>query len=317
MTSADALVTMTRPSIVRIPIVRRYPNGAPLVTGVVLATGIAVLDWVTGPLVSFSLLYVIAVIPVTWLGSWSHGTLVAGLAASQNLFAAYRADGTLRLEHLWNAAMLLGVLMVVAALVALLHDALAEQRRHATVDPLTGAMNRRAFTMIAERERLRSLRDGTPLTLAYFDLDDFKTVNDTHGHSAGDEVLTSFAQAVEAAIRGTDLFARLGGDEFVLLLPDTDARRAIVVVDRVRRLLADTCHIDGRPLTTSVGVATYRFPPTTVDAMLAGADTLMYDAKRRGGDTVAGMVYVGPWSRWSDTVADHEPALAPVARIPV
>lgn len=302
--------------IVRIPLIRRFPNGAPLVVGVVLATGIAALDWVTGPGVSFSLLYVIAVMSVTWLGTRRHGVLVASLAASQSLLAAHAGTGV-GSSDLWNGTMLFGVLIVVTILVGALRTALADQRRHATMDPLTGAMNRRAFALIAERERLRAGRDGSPLSLAYFDLDDFKAVNDTLGHSTGDTVLTAFASAVDGSVRGTDLFARLGGDEFVLLLPATDAREALVVVDRARRLLAGTCTVDGRALTTSVGLATFRFPPANVDAMIAAADELMYQSKGRGGNTVVGMVYVGPWTRWSRTMEENEPILIPMERLPV
>jgi diguanylate cyclase (GGDEF)-like protein len=302
--------------IVRIALFRRFPNAGPLVVGVLLATGIAALDWVTGPHVSFSLLYVIAVMSVTWLGTRRHGALVAGLAASQSLYAAHTGDG-LASSDVWNAAMLLGVLLVVTILVGALATTIIEQRRHATLDPLTGAMNRRAFALIAERERLRAGRDGSPLSLAYFDLDDFKVINDVRGHSAGDSVLTAFVSAAVGSVRGTDLFARLGGDEFVLLLPDTDAREAMVVVDRVRRLLGDTCQVDGRALSASVGLATFRFPPSTVDGMIAAADDLMYQAKNRGGDTVAGMVFVGPWTRWSRTMDDNEPMLVPVERLPV
>ncbi len=302
--------------IVRIPLIRRFPNGGPLVVGVVLATGIATVDWVTGPEVSLSLLYVIAVMSVTWLGTRRHGALVAGLAASQSLLAAHAGSG-LTSSDLWNGSMLLGVLAVVTILVGALRTALVDQRRHATLDPLTGAMNRRAFALIAERERLRAGREGSPLSLAYFDLDDFKAVNDALGHSAGDGVLKAFASAVENSVRGTDLFARFGGDEFVLLLPDTDAREAVVVVDRVRRLLAEAGNVDDRALTTSVGLATFRFPPSTVDGMIAAADDLMYQAKNRNGDTVVGMVYVGPWTRWSRTMEQNEPVLVPVERIPV
>ena len=103
-------------TIVRIPIIRRFPNAGPLIVGVLLATGIAVLDWVTGPQVSFSLLYVIAVMSVTWLGTRRHGALVAGLAASQSLFAAFAGDG-LASSDVWNAVMLLGVLLVASVLV--------------------------------------------------------------------------------------------------------------------------------------------------------------------------------------------------------
>jgi diguanylate cyclase (GGDEF)-like protein len=294
-------------SLVRLAAVRRFPNAAPLVLGVVLVALIAFGDWVTGPELSFSVLYMGAVVAVTWLGSRRHGMLVAGLAAAESLLATVLGHGALGPADIWNASTQLAVLVLTATLIGSLRRALVDQRRMAMVDPLTGAMNRRAFQLVAERERLRAGREGTPLSLAYFDLDDFKEINDRLGHAAGDDLLTGFATAVNETIRGTDLLARIGGDEFVLLLPDTDAREAMLVVDRVRNLLVDETG-SGATVTTSVGIATFRFPPNTVDALLAGADDLLYQAKGRGGDTVAGMVIVGPWTRWSDSMSISKPA---------
>jgi diguanylate cyclase (GGDEF)-like protein len=288
-------------TLVRFAIVRRFPNAAPLLLGVVLVALIAAADWATGPELSFSVLYMGAVIAVTWLGSRRHGMLIAGLASAESLLATVVANDSVGLADVWNASTQFVVLILVAALIGSLRHALADQRRMAMVDPLTGAMNRRAFQLVAERERLRAGREGTPLTLAYFDIDRFKEINDRLGHGAGDRLLAEFSTAVDEMIRGTDLFARMGGDEFVLLLPDTDAREAMLVVDRVRKLLLDD-ETAGHPATTSVGIATFRFPPSTVDALLAEADDLLYQAKDRGGDTVVGMVIVGPWTRWSDSL---------------
>lgn len=294
-------------SLVRLAIVRRFPNAAPLLIGVVLVALIAVADWATGPELSFSVLYLGAVVAVTWLGTRRHGMLVAGLAAAESLLAAVVADAAITVATLWNASTQLLVLLLAATAIGSLRHAVVEQRRMAMVDPLTGAMNRRAFQLVAERERLRAGRDGSPLTLAYFDLDHFKEINDRLGHAAGDRLLGEFSRAAEDTLRGTDLFARIGGDEFVLLLPDTDAREAMVVVDRVRKILRDEETL-GQQITSSVGIASYRFPPNSVDAMLAGADELLYQAKDRGGDTVVGMVIVGPWTRWSDSIHLAEPA---------
>jgi len=295
-------------TLVRFALVRRFPNAAPLLFGVVLVALIAVADWATGPELSFSVLYMGAVVGVTWLGSRRHGMLVAGLAAAESLLATVLVHDAVTLADVWNASTQLVVLILTAALIGSLRHALADQRRMAMVDPLTGAMNRRAFQLVAERERLRAGREGSPLTLAYFDIDRFKDINDRLGHGAGDRLLLEFSGAVGAIIRGTDLFARIGGDEFVLLLPDTDAREAMIVVDRVRKLLLDNAIVADHPVTTSVGIATFRFPPHTVDALLAGADDLLYQAKDRGGDTVVGMVIVGPWTRWSDSINLSKPA---------
>lgn len=295
-------------SLVRIGLIRRFPNGTPILLGVLLVSGIATLDWATGPIVDVSLLYVIAVMAVTWAGTRRHGVLVAGLAASQGLLASVFEVGRLPMSALWNATTRLGVLILITILLGSLRNALVDQKHMAMVDPLTGALNRRAFQLVAERERLRAGRDGGAISLAYFDLDEFKTINDAHGHAFGDSLLFDFAATLTAAVRGTDIVCRMGGDEFVLLLPDTDAREAMIVVDRVRRLIYEHCMIDARPITTSVGIATYRFPPSTVDALISGADELMYRAKARGGDTVVGMVIVGPWTRWSDSVSLTQPA---------
>jgi diguanylate cyclase (GGDEF)-like protein len=291
-------------TLVRSPIVRRFPTGAPLAIGTVLVTGIAILDWATGTTISVGLLHALAITTVTWFGSRRNGLLVSGLAGAETLAAAVWAGGALTVPVLLNAATRLGVLVVVTVLVASLRDSLVEQRRLATVDPLTGSLNRRAFGLVAERERLRAGRNGGAITVAYFDLDEFKTINDEHGHATGDRLLRVFAASVRAGIRSTDIFSRMGGDEFVLLLPDTDARDSVVIVDRVRRILADLCETEGTAMTTSIGIATYRFPPSSIDVMVAGADELMYRAKARGGDSVVGSVIVGPWTRWSDHVAE-------------
>ena len=294
-------------SLVRIGLIRRHPNGAPIVLGVLAVSAIATLDWATGPIVDVSLLYVIAVMAVTWAGTRRHGALVAGLAAAQGLLAGVVEVGHLPMSALWNATTRLGVLVLVSALLGTLRNALIDQRRMAMVDPLTGAMNRRAFQLVAERERLRAGRDGGAISLAYFNIDRFKDINDARGHGFGDTLLSEFADTMTGAVRGTDIVCRMGGDEFVLLLPDTDAREAMIVVDRIRRLIHESVTAD-RPITTSVGIATYRFPPSTVDALISGADQLMYQAKSRGGDTAVGMVIVGPWTRWSDSVSLTQPA---------
>lgn len=301
--------TTVEGTLVRLRLIHRFPEGAPTVIGTLMITTIAVLDWVTGPAVSLSLLYALAAGAVTWLGTTRHGRLISSLAAAESLGAHVLADGALAISAVWNSLTRLGVLLVITSLVAALRSSLVEQRNRAMIDPLTGALNRRSFNLIGERERLRAGRMGSPLSLAYFDLDDFKSVNDRLGHEAGDRLLRVFAASVRAGVRGTDVLCRIGGDEFVLMLPDTDARQAVVVVDRVRSILAECCRSEAVPVTASVGITTYRFPPSTVAAMVAGADGLMYRAKSRGGDTVVGTVVVGPWTRWSDHVADTEHAL--------
>jgi len=264
-------------------------------------SAVAGLDYLTGTAVSVDLLYVLAVMAVTWVGCRRHAVLVAVLAAAESLAAeaASGAGWTLTLAAVWNALTGLVVLTLVAVMLDSRHRAVEHQRHLATVDSLTGALNRRAFEIAAERERLRAARHGTVLTLAYLDVDHFKSANDRLGHRAGDKVLEEVAAAVTRTVRATDLFARVGGDEFVLLLPETDAREAMTVVQRVRAAAATAARASGYPAALSAGIATFRFPPESVDAMLAAADDLLYKAKAAGRDRVVGAVMPGPWPRWA------------------
>ena len=289
-------------TLVRIDLFRRSRHVAPIALGVLLVSAIAALDWTTGPEVSTSLLYAVAVMAVTWVGSRRHGVLVAVLSAVQGL-AAHAADPesvAITATAVWNAATRLAVLILMASLLGSLRRALIEQRHLAAVDPMTGSLNRRAFQIAAERERLRAARTGAPLSLAYLDIDRFKEFNDRHGHRTGDRILAALARAVTDSVRGTDLFARIGGDEFAVFLPDTDARDAVKVIHRIRDAVRTACCGESAPITISAGIATFRYPPASVDTIVESADQLMYRAKRAGGDRVVGAVLAGPWLRWAD-----------------
>ncbi len=161
-------------------------------------SAVAGLDYLTGTIVSVDLLYVLAVMAVTWIGCRRHAVLVAVLAATEGLLAQVAAGPgmTLTLPAVWNAVTQLVVLTLVAVLLDSLHRALEHQRHLAAVDSLTGALNRRAFEIAAERERLRAARHGTALSLAYLDVDHFKAANDRLGHHAGDRVLAEVARAI-------------------------------------------------------------------------------------------------------------------------
>ncbi|MCJ7725493.1 MAG: GGDEF domain-containing protein [Acidimicrobiia bacterium] len=264
--------------------------GVVTLLGIGAVVAITALDWVTGPDTFLSILSVFPVMAVAWYALSEHAVVVASLAAGGSLLIAHGVGGV------WTAMTLLVVLLAAAALPGRLRDALAHQTEAAATDPLTGALNRRAFQDAAERERLRAERRGEPISVAYLDLDGFKEVNDRHGHQAGDKVLEDLATSVLETIRGTDLFCRIGGDEFVLLLPDTGAKEAAAVIIRARSAM----NIDTTPVTSSVGIATFQIVPTTVGAMIDAADDLMYQAKHEGKDRIVGAVVAGPWMRWED-----------------
>ncbi|MBI4184623.1 MAG: diguanylate cyclase [Proteobacteria bacterium] len=163
------------------------------------------------------------------------------------------------------------------------HEHIVELSR---TDALTGLLNRRAFFADLARRFARLERDGEPAALVYVDLDNFKLVNDIHGHKRGDEALLALTRILKGGSRSRDLLARLGGDEFALWFEYVDEA---TVRERAERLLAESRRLavfsgdPARPLGVSLGIAIYR-PNVgeSLDALLARADAAMYDIKRGG-----------------------------------
>ncbi|USU11103.1 sensor domain-containing diguanylate cyclase [Sphingomonadaceae bacterium OTU29THOMA1] len=160
-----------------------------------------------------------------------------------------------------------------------------ELRMVAQVDFLTGALTRRAFVEQAEREIARAARYHRPSTIVMLDVDHFKSVNDTYGHAAGDQVLHQLAELATLTLRPSDLFGRLGGEEFALLLPETGGDDAVIAAERLRMAIAANVIrlADGQDLriTASFGVAALA-ADTSVAAWLERADTMLYAAKAGG-----------------------------------
>jgi diguanylate cyclase (GGDEF)-like protein/PAS domain S-box-containing protein len=155
-------------------------------------------------------------------------------------------------------------------------------------DPLTGLLNRRRFEQELERHVTHTARYGPEGALLVLDLDDFKAVNDTLGHHAGDELIVAVAGLLTQQLRDSDVIARLGGDEFAILLPTGTAAEAEAVAAKLVRAVRDEVTVLGasraRRITTSVGVAAFADGDTTGDAVLVSADLAMYEAKEAGRD---------------------------------
>ncbi|WP_199562433.1 diguanylate cyclase, partial [Micromonospora deserti] len=168
-----------------------------------------------------------------------------------------------------------------------------ETQRLSLTDPLTGLWNYRYLRESIRREVERANRFGRMLSVLALDLDRFKEVNDTHGHAAGDAVLAEFARRVRGEIREVDLAFRQGGEEFVVLLPETDARGATIVAERLGAAVRGTpITVDGHgdapvpvPVTVSIGIAVYPDHAGTGQQVLDAADDALYAAKAAGRDT--------------------------------
>jgi len=155
----------------------------------------------------------------------------------------------------------------------------------ATIDGLTGIKNHRAFQEQLDMEWRRRMRTMSPLSLILFDVDHFKTFNDTYGHPKGDDVLRRVGEILMENARDGDFVARYGGEEFIVLAPDTGADGALVLAERLRVAL-ESATWPLREITASFGVASTSLSISSPSELISAADSAMYDAKHKGRNVV-------------------------------
>jgi diguanylate cyclase (GGDEF)-like protein/putative nucleotidyltransferase with HDIG domain len=169
-----------------------------------------------------------------------------------------------------------------------LQEANRRLKELATTDELTGLWNRRRFAEILALELERAKRRHAPLALAMFDIDQFKSINDTYGHAMGDRVLKEAAKTIQGGARGTDVVARYGGDEFMIVMPDATAEEAVSAAERVRKQMAGRQVSDGTQtirVSLSAGISAFDpAAPVLADALVHEADGALYAAKHSGRD---------------------------------
>jgi diguanylate cyclase (GGDEF)-like protein len=168
----------------------------------------------------------------------------------------------------------------------------AEAYAHAaTVDPVTGVFNRRYFQVRLDEELQRSHRHQIPLALLMIDVDDFKRVNDSHGHLAGDTILRDVGEILRRSVRVFDVCARFGGEEFVIIMPGSTSDNALRIAERIRERIDHYRPSDGvlamTHVTVSVGLAVSS-AGATVGHLLERADQALYEAKRAGKNCIRG-----------------------------
>jgi diguanylate cyclase (GGDEF)-like protein len=174
----------------------------------------------------------------------------------------------------------------LARAINLIATSMAATTDAATVDKLTGVSNRQTLLASLFSEVDRANRYGRPLSVAFVDIDHFKNVNDTYGHSVGDVVLRGVAQTLKANLRATDMVGRYGGEEFMLLLTETDVEEGAVLAEKLRTLVArQTFNVEGNPtlsVTISIGIAGGMGKALQTDTLARDADAAMYSAKSLG-----------------------------------
>ncbi|MDQ4024485.1 MAG: GGDEF domain-containing protein [Actinomycetota bacterium] len=251
---------------------------------------VAYLQYLSGPRLVFSIFYVL---PLLLLG-WKVGGRASAPACAVAAVTAALGDVSFepRREDVWvvfwNTASRFAVFLLVASLRA----GVERHERLAGTDALTGVANNRAFADAAARTIASFRARALPVTVCYLDLDDFKRINDTHGHSGGDAALKAVATALQSSTRGDDVVARVGGDEFALLLPDTGSEGATTVLESLGDRVA-AAGAGPAGVAFSIGAATFLVEPSSVDEMIGAADAMMYAAKRAGKATYQHVVIGG------------------------
>ncbi len=263
-----------------------------ITVGFLLLFVIGILDYFTGNEISSSLFYLFPVALIAKVSNWKVGSISAIVGAIIWLIAELIAGTAYFYSAIlyWNACVRLSIFLVMAYTIEL-GRSLEYEATKARTDFVTGALNSRYF-----HERLRieidhSSRYAHPFTLAYLDVDNFKSINDQFGHSIGDKVLRAIVENLNQTLRKTDVVARAGGDEFVILLPETNSQAARTVIAKAFRNLLEDLQEKGWTVTISAGVITFIQVSLTVDVVLEMADENMYRVKTNGKNNVVYVVY--------------------------
>jgi diguanylate cyclase (GGDEF)-like protein len=275
----------------------RFPDVSKLtinLLALLLVAVVGILDYTTGYEISFSVFYLIPIMISTWLTDFRSAAVVSALSSVIWLTADLLWEQSFSHPFIpyWNAFTRLLIFLVISYALTRLHRELRREKQLARTDSVTRIANGRYFIELARLEIQKLKRYGHPFTLAYLDVDNFKTVNDTMGHDAGDDLLRLIADTLQKTTRGSDTVARLGGDEFGMLLPETGADKARPGVVKIRLRLTSEIKARGFPVTFSIGAVTFDAAPESVDEAIKMTDDVMYSAKRAGKDRVEYKRYV-------------------------
>ncbi|WP_242048164.1 MULTISPECIES: GGDEF domain-containing protein [Nostocales] len=265
-------------------ILDNQPKWCVISLSVFLTSLIGWLDYQIPPEILIAIFYLIPIGIATWFADNCSGVLISLISAVTNLVVNQKPNFHYLhpLVPYWNTVVVLVFFLFTNYLLSQQKLTLKNLERLARTDALTGLHNRSFFLELVNFEVHKSLRHKEPITIAYFDVDNFKLVNDQFGHTVGDRLLCLVAENARNNLRKIDVIARLGGDEFAILLPRTGYEASAVVLQRLHRTLSSIMQAENWPVTLSIGAITFIKPPASVTEILERADNLMYGAKKRG-----------------------------------
>ena len=245
----------------------------------VIAVG--AIDFVTGADIHVLSLYFVPIAIAGWRLGRTGAVIVSLLATLVWLAALYTTGSRFAHHYVWIVNFVTqGIaFLTVSMLFSVLVESRARERALSRVDALTGLSNRRALAEQATGSLLLCRRNARPVSVAYIDLDNFKSVNDLFGHARGDELLRECGRVIRQSLRASDIAARIGGDEFVIFLPETTTQNAVVLMERLRNELEVAGTFRTAGVTASIGVVVDDSATLDIDELLRQADAEMYRVK--------------------------------------
>jgi diguanylate cyclase (GGDEF)-like protein len=254
---------------------------------------VALVDYLTGTQLSLATLYLAPIMLAAWACGLRYAlAFTAASLVLQAVLMLALGIPSARLPYFVVVLINRGLFyLLIATLTAGLRAMYERERGFARIDALTGVPNRLQLTDTLAREMRRHARSRKPFSVAYFDCDGFKSINDRFGHPEGDRLLRATAGTISQHVRDSDLVCRVGGDEFVVLFPEAEGAALAGTLAALRTALHDCCRAEHWDVTFSIGVATFHSLPTSPDDALACADQAMYEAKSHGKDRIVQREY--------------------------
>ena len=259
-----------------------------IIIGMTSCILLGLIDLITPNEFVLSFFYLLPIAFTTWFAGKRGGILVSIICTC---FLAPNFIKMSVIASAWNISSALGIFLIVTLMQDKIHDLLKIESNLSRTDPLTGAINKRAFLELVGYEMIRLHRESKPFSLAYLDIDNFKKVNDQYGHPKGDEVLKLVVSCLIDNLRKTDVVARMGGDEFTIFYPEIGQEGVKVATKRINKYLTELSMNNSWPTSISMGVITSENEECKLDVIVAKADELMYKVKSSGKNDVMYSMY--------------------------
>ncbi|HSE39245.1 MAG TPA: GGDEF domain-containing protein [Acidobacteriota bacterium] len=260
-----------------------------LFMAVILVAFIGICDYKTEENISFYVFYSIPIFIASWyIGGWA-GIIVSFASSMAWWLVDFKNNESSPLVLYLDTLLRLVFFVGISFGISFLHGSFEREKNSAHTDFLTGLPNRRTFIERISAEIERAKRYNRSITIAYIDLDNFKTLNDRYGHAEGDKALQKIASTLRLNIRTSDFAARMGGDEFIVFLPETNDTQAVSSLMHLHSSLNQVTQSQQLQITFTIGAVTYDKPTCSPEEMIKAADRIMYSAKRAGKNTIKHM----------------------------